>query len=174
MCGFKVANLGLQLIWESGICGLCVSLTNGVISSTLTTISPSLTLHPTFTRTPPYHHSHSTPPSLTLHPTITQHSTPPSLTLHPTITHTPPHHHSTLHPAITHTPPPTLWCTQDTKPLGTVTLSGNKLLRHGDDGKQPGCFKFEIVGEYACTYKLYFTTVRIECTCSGLALKLAM
>ena len=107
MYGFKVANLGLQLIWESGICGLCVSLTNGVISSTLTTISPSVTLHPTFTHTPPHHHSHSTPPSLntpphpslTLHPTITQHSTPPSLTLHP-------HHHSHSTPPSLNTPPP--------------------------------------------------------------------
>jgi hypothetical protein len=33
----------------------------------------------------------------------------------------------------------------DTKPLGTVTLPQNKVLRHGEDPKQPGCFKFEVV-----------------------------
>ena len=37
---------------------------------------------------------------------------------------------------------------QDTKPLGTVTLPGNKVLRHGEDSKQPGCFKFEVVSKF--------------------------
>ena len=33
---------------------------------------------------------------------------------------------------------------QDNKPLGTIPLAGNKLIRHPDDLKLPNQYRFEI------------------------------